>query len=310
MPLKGLSDSARRMVPLLAAAGIMGFGAVVLLQQYLHTQLRALQRREQQLMANYREPVDVVVAAKDLEAGTTLESSSLAMAKVPERFLQPYSSRSPAELVGLVTVAPIAAGEQVLANKLRRFNEAPTEGSTLSALTPKGKRAVTIGVGAITGVGGFVRPGDSVDVLWTFKLPAQPGQAQGEGQAVTMTLFQDVPVLAVGREMLGRSSPVAESSPDYTVTLALTPQETSFLLFAREQGSVQLSLRSQLENRGAQAISPANINTLLQSQLGLKIPSASPTSGMPQRTAEVCKGLECKRVVLSGTPDESLVSFP
>ena len=289
MKLSG--EELRRLWPLVLG-GLMGLLAVGLTQQYLGQQRRALQREGQRLMANYQEPIEVVVAAKDLEAGTTLEASQLKLAKIPEKFVQPYASRSPQELVGLVTVAPIAEGEQVLLNKARRPQEVPT-GSTLSALTPKGKRAVTVGVDAISGVGGFVRPGDTVDVLWSFKLP-QAGQQ--EGQVVTMTLFQDVPVLAVGHEVLGKAKQAAETSPEYTVTLALSPQETSFLLFAREQGRIQLSLRSQLEaGTGSQVVAPANINTLMETQLGLKAAAPGPAA----RKAEIYKGLKRDVVVFS-----------
>lgn len=283
-----LSGQMKRLVPLVAALA-MGVVAVGLMQQYLSGQRQMLQREWQRVSANYQNPIEVVVAAKDLPEGVPLAAASLTTTQVPERFLQPYSVRSSGELVGLIPVAPIAEGEQVLLNKVRRADTAPRE-ATLSALTPKGKRAVTIGVDAITGVGGFVRPGDVVDVLWTIQLP-QPGQQQG--QVVTLTLFQEVSVLAVGREMVGRARQAAESSPDYTVTLALNPQETSFLLFAREQGRIQLSLRSRVDS-GAVAVAPANINTVMETVLGL--PSGAAAKG--PRQVEVYKGLKRDVVLL------------
>jgi pilus assembly protein CpaB len=261
------------------------------MRQYLNQERRKLQHEWQRLMADYQQPLEVVVAAKDLPEGLPLEPSHLKMATVPEKFMQPYAVKSPQELVGRVTIAPMAEGEQVLLTKVRSADEVPAD-AILSGLTPKGKRAVTIGVDAITGVGGFVRPGDTVDVLWTFKLP-QAGQP--EGQVVTLTLFQDVPVLAVGHQMVGRSMRTAEESAEYTVTLALNPQETSFLLFAREQGRIQLSLRSRLES-GQTAVAPANINTLLESQLGIK--AAAPVSPAVKK-AEIYKGLKRDVVVFS-----------
>lgn len=295
--MKPPTEAIKRILPI-AFAIIMGLVAVGLTRQYLQQEQRKLQREWQRLSENYKDPIEVVVASKDLAEGTTIEAAQLKMASVPDRFVQPYATRSPQDLIGKVTVAPMAEGEQILLNKLRRPEQVPV-GSTLSALTPKGKRAVTIGVDTMSGVGGFVRPGDTVDLLWTFKLPGGGGQ---ESQVVTMALFQDVPVLAVGREMLGQARQTAETGNEYPVTLALTPQETSFLLFAREQGRIQLSLRSRLGGEGTVAMPPANINSLLESQLGLK---AAPPRLPPVKQVEIYKGLKRDVVVLSNQDELS-----
>src|SRR3989338_3910253 len=200
-----LSDTIRRRLPILFAL-VMGTPAVVFMQQYLAGQHRLLAQERARLLQNYQDPIKVLVVSKDMPAGTTLEAGLLELADVPEKFVQPYAARTPRDILGLVTAVPLAKGEQVLMNKLRRPDEAPT-GSTLAGLTPEGKRAVTIGVDAITGVGGFVRPGDEVDVLWTLKLP---GAGQEDGQIVMLTLFQKVTVLAVGGQIVGRP-PVDES---------------------------------------------------------------------------------------------------
>lgn len=270
--------------------------AVWLAHQWIQGKERALALKEQEIMKNYQAPVQVIVAAKDLPEETLLEPTHLRMATVPERFVQPYAARAPQEVVGRVTAVPMAQDEQILANKLRRPEDVP-RGSTLSSVTPKGKRAVTIAVDAITGVGGFVRPGDIVDILWTIKLPEA---GQKEGQVVTLTVFQDVPVLAIGGEMVGRRPAAGgekKEGSEYTVTLALSPQETSFLLFAREQGRIQLSLRSKADEGTPVAVVPASITTLLEMQLGIK-PAGAPAV-RPGRQVEVYKGLKRDIVALS-----------
>ncbi len=284
-----LAGSARRIVPLIVAL-VMGLLGVLLAKTYIGQERQKMQREWQRLTADYRSPVEVVVAAEDLAEGTTIEEAVLKTAAVPEKFVQPYVARSPRELLGMVTIAPIAEGEQILLNKVRRAEDVAAN-MTLSTLMPKGKRAITIGVDAITGVGGFVRPGDKVDVLWTFKLPAVGKQ---EGQVVTLTMFQEVTVLAVGRD-LSRGRQQSEPAKEYTVTLALNPEETSFLLFAREQGRIQLSLRSDQET-GHASVPPANINTLLEKQLGIKPVEAQVKT---PREVEVYKGLKRDVVVLS-----------
>jgi len=288
----------RRLMPVIFAV-IMGLAAVLIMRQYLFQEYRKVERERQRLLSDFQAPVKVLVAAKDLPEGTALEAAHLATASIPQKFVQPFAARSPNELLGLVTLAPTAEGEQLLTNKVRR-PDVVASSATLSGVMPKGKRAVTIGVDAISGVGGFVRPGDNVDVLWTVKLPGQ------SSEVVTLTLFQDTPVFAVGREIVGRPTETGASAatapgPQYTVTLALAPQEISFLLFAREQGRIQLSLRPKQEAGSQMALSPATsatFNQFMEQQLGIKSAEGTAEPAAPPRQVEIYKGLDRDVVVL------------
>ena len=323
MPIK-INDQVKTFLPRIAfVIGCMAFSWVAS-SHYIHTQVienrRALEAERQRILADYPPPIQVVVASKDLPEGVALDSEHIAPGAVPEKFIQPYAAREPGQVLGLVTVAPVAAGEQILLNKLRKPEEVPT-GTLLSTIVPKGKRAVTITVDTITGVGGFVRPGDVVDVLWTIGTPG----AGETPQIITMTLFQDVPVMAVGRELPGRVrrarstgdagqaagtegtesgeeeqavSQPSEGTHEYTVTLALAPQEISFLLFAREQGRVQLSLRPRNESGSQVAVAPVNMATLLAAMLGVQALQQGPPPKI-DRKVELYKGLNRDVVVLS-----------
>ena len=293
-----------RAVILLALAAVFGLTAVTMTRRYIGQKEQVLQQERQALLENYQQPVAVVVAAKDLPEGTTLDAAAIRKGEMPEKFLQPYSLRSPSQALGLVTVAPIAESEQILSNKLRRAEEVPV-GATLSAVTPKGRRAVTIVVDTVTGVGGFVRPGDTVDILLTMKVSK-------EGDIATTTLFQDVPVLAVGTEMMASGQARPPQTPaaqgQYTVTVGLNPQETTFLLFAREQGPIQLSLRPRLDKGTAVSLAPATpqtFNAYLQSQLATQ-PTEAPAPPKPapvQHEVEIYKGLKRDVLVLSDGRD-------
>ena len=283
--------------------------AMAIMKNMMNEERRDLARQKQKLQADYQAPVEVIVAAKDLPEGTTIDATHLKVAKIPEKFVQPYAARAPAELLHRVTATPIAEGEQILSNKLRAADApAGPKESTLSGVMPKGKRAVTIAVDTITGVGGFVRPGDTVDILWTTQVP---GAAKQENELVTIVLFQEVPIFAVGREVLGRAAPKSKSGGEesssqqqYTVTLALTPQEISFLLFARDSGRIQLSLRPKADSGTQVEISPANaatFNSFMASQPGMQ--PAVQAAAAPQKAArqvEVYKGLKRDVVQLPG----------
>jgi pilus assembly protein CpaB len=246
------------------------------------------QKKLQALQADYKSPIEVVMAQRDVPAGKVIEEADLQLTPIPERFVQPYATQFGGDLIGRVALAPIAKGEQVLSNKLRGATDLPLD-ATLAGLTPEGKRAVTIEVDYRTGVGGFVRPGDKVDVIWTLRLSKEQG-----GDPVAVTLFQDVMVLAVGSEMMGRAVSEKEASNVYMVTLALGPQETALLLYAREQGPLQLTLRPRSDQAGVVAVSPANSAVMTKMLMGDRAP-APPSR--PPRLVELIKGSE--RTVVS-----------
>lgn len=286
----------KRFLPFIIS-GVMALLATGAFYGILQDQRRRLDREFQaktkKLLENYRDPVDVIVAKADIKEGDKITPELLTVKAVPPKFIQPYATARAGDLVGQVAIAPIAKDEQVMRSKLRRANELPAS-AKLSGVTPEEKRAVTIGTDALTGVGGFVRPGDTVDVLWTVKLPENQG-----GETVTMTLFQEVSVLAVGNDMVGQPARAQQASgSNYAVTLALGPQEASLLLYAREQGRIQLALRSNSDAGKRAAVTPANSTTLLRTVLGEQALAPPPPRS---HTVEVIKGLE--RSVVAVNPE-------
>lgn len=287
-----LTGNLKRLLPV-AFAVIMGLVAVGLMQNYLAQQRRLIeaerQKIQQQIQQQVKEVYSIIVAKRDIAEGTALTDADLTTKDVPKQFISPYATGRAADLDGQVALAPIAAGEQVLTNKVRKPSEMPLA-ATLSGLMPEGKRAITIQTNMVTGVGGFIRPGDTIDILWTVQLPEQQG-----GEKVTFVLFQDVAVLAVGHQMIGKQTSDQESSDVYTVTVALAPIEASLLLYARNQGdkseNIQLSLRAR-NDKGEQVSIPVADSKLLLSALLGEQATQPPPPPPPTHRVEVYKGLE------------------
>lgn len=278
---------------------VTGVGAVTMIRVDRARQQLQFEQERAKILAQVGRTVSVVVATQDVPIDTLLEAKMVEVQEVPEKFVQPYAAKTPSDVAGKMTSAPLAKGEQILLNKLRRPEEM-IRTTTLSSVMPKGKRAITIGVDTLTGVGGFVQPGDTVDILWTLNVPGPKEQGP---QVVTLTLFQGIPVLATGPRMTPSRPPAAteeaKTSGDklekpFTVTLALSPQETALLSFARQQGALQLSLRSSREEEPRVAVAPANITTLMEAALGPEATQAAGQQPAPTdvRTVEVYKGLE------------------
>jgi pilus assembly protein CpaB len=295
----------KRVIPFVFS-GVMGLVAVLMMNSYLKQQARALELEKQKLAAQAQSQVEVIIARQDIPEGATLNEDQLAYKLVPQPFLQPHAASRPADVLGFVTKVPIAEGEQILGNKLLRPDE-PQVGATLATLTPKGKRAVTVAVDALSGVGGFVRPGDTVDVLWTVQVP----HAQGRGtELVTVTIFQGVTVLAIGSQMVGQTTRAQaagkkEGGPTTeTATMALTPQEATLLLFAREQGRIHLSLRPRADKDEQVVVQPGNMSTVMETVFGKPLEVGE--APKPQWTVEVFKGLERSVVAVDPMEEQHL----
>ena len=101
---------------------------------------------------------------------------------------------------------------------------------------PKG-RAVTVDVQERNAVGLWVRPNDHVDVVGSFRDP----QTQ---QLKSVTLLQNVVVLATGRINASTTAPADEDRRYTSVTLLVLPEEAEILTLAQETGTLTLLLRN------------------------------------------------------------------
>ena len=194
----------------------------------------------------------VVVANQDINDLTMINETMLRIDSVPKAYVQPGTYADIQDIVGLITTVPIKQGEQILQNKVL-FKETQTK---LSTRVTKGKRAITVPVSDIHGVGKLIKPGDRVDVLSSIDY----GQGDRERREVK-TVLQDILVIATGRNVMASiptemiEDPVTGEMKKLdlrkdirytTVTLELTPEEAQgivFLLTAGD-GTVFLSLRN------------------------------------------------------------------
>jgi pilus assembly protein CpaB len=192
--------------------------------------------------------VKVVVAAEELPAGTRVGRANLAMHEVPEAYVHPGTIEmgEEAQIIGRPVAEKIAQGQPLLWSD---FDLQRTAGASrrLSATVQKGQRAVTIPVDVAGSLAGMLRPGDHVDVLGTF--------ARGQQDWATVTLLQDVLVLATGEqrgggEGEGEAAAGGPSGPRTfnNVTLSVDPEEAELLVFAQQRGPINIALRAQDDN--------------------------------------------------------------
>ena len=104
---------------------------------------------------------DVVVTTSDFTYGTKLERMMLKTVRFPKESIPAGAYSTIDSVVGQSTKVFMAAREPVTVTKLS------SRGGGLSMLVRSGFRAASIEVNAVSGVSGFVLPGDRVDVLVT-----------------------------------------------------------------------------------------------------------------------------------------------
>ena len=124
-------------------------------------------------------------------------------------------------------------------------------------------RAVSLPVSSAAAVSCMIEPGDRIDILGTFTLPSRSNPAEME--TVTLTLLQDVTVLAVGqtisRQLPGRQK---QGPSGYnSVTVEVTPRESELLVFAQQaKGSITLTLRNPADVYFEKELPETNFNEL------------------------------------------------
>lgn len=182
--------------------------------------------------------VSVVVAGQDIPFGSTIEAHKLTTIQWPADAVPPGTYRDYSKLVPQDGQEPrrakraMAQGELVLGNKISEYGEKVTIVQTLKP----GYRAMAITVNAATSVGGFVTPGDLVDILLTT--------SDNKGLRVN-TILQSVRVVAVDQQFDENQE---QAQVARTATVEVTPEQAQMLAVAQRAGNLSLTLRNMAED--------------------------------------------------------------
>ena len=207
--------------------------------------------------ANYR---NVVVTVTDLTYGVKLDKEMLRIARYPKESVPEGAFSSMDSVVGQTTKVFMSAREPVTEIKLS------SRGGGLSMLVRPTMRAASLEVNNVSGVSGFVLPGDRVDVLTTVD-----GRGINE-DAVTRTVLQNVEVLAAGQKTEQKDNkPITVQS----VTLLVDPEGAETLTLALHEGKIHLVLRNPDDQ---EVVRVASLST--RQMLDRQAVAAKPSTGV------------------------------
>jgi Flp pilus assembly protein CpaB len=204
----GWGAGARRRIPFyLLGALLLAILAGVLTYRYLE-QLR-----------NAALPTEAALVARlDIRPGTVVLPEMVEVRSVPQAVLPAGHLTDPQQAEGRVALVAIARGEVLLSERLSGGPE-----SALSARLPDGRWAMVLPVGWLASPLPEMRVGDQIELL---------AYQEGEPQASAGVVVSGVEVLAIA------GSDVAAER----VTLAVTLQEATAILYARANGFSLLAL--------------------------------------------------------------------
>ncbi|HKY86830.1 MAG TPA: Flp pilus assembly protein CpaB [Pseudorhodoplanes sp.] len=189
------------------------------------------------------ETVDVLVAQKDIGMGHAVAPDDVRWQMWPTASAGPAMIRKTdrpnavEDIAGSIARGTFSSGEPINEAKLIK-----AKGSGyMAAVLPGGMRAISTEISPETGAGGFILPGDHVDVILSRKDKANDA-------FISETILRNVRVLAIDQtveEKNGQKVVVGK-----TTTLELAPRQTEILANGRQKGTLSLALRSIVDGAG------------------------------------------------------------
>lgn len=186
--------------------------------------------------AESQQVTPIVVATQPLDFGDALTPENIRLQNFPASSIPQGAFRTVRDALAdnRVVLRPIVPGEPLLADKV----SGASGRAVLAANLPEGMRAVAIPVTDVTGVAGFVRPGDTVDVILTRQIP---GDGAEQTDLMSDVILERVKVLAIDQIA---SEGDTEPKVGKTAVLEVDPLQAQQLAIATKIGTLSMALRN------------------------------------------------------------------
>jgi pilus assembly protein CpaB len=245
------------------------------------------EQKSREVMDKYGKKSQVVIATRDINEMETVDETMLEVVVRPDSFKEPTSISDAENAVGLVALAPIKKGEQILESKIMK----PGPVTGLSLQVAPSKRAVTVPIDEMRGVSKLLNPGDRIDLVAALDIGKPPNQHRE-----IKTLLQDVVILATGLrvanelprliERMGKDDYIKNLRGDTSfnaITIEASPEEAQKLIYilSTSPGALFVTLRhpsdhtrKRYPNVTVESLVDEVPSEVLQQQI--RVPAAAP----------------------------------
>lgn len=173
----------------------------------------------------------VVVAARDIPEGTTIDRLALVVAQWPSPTVPAGVYATVDSVAGRVARVTVFKGEAIVPGRLAPDGTGPG----LEVKIPPGKRAMSVRINDVSGVSGMIQPNSRVDILLTLSA------ADASDSRTAKVFMENMKILAMGSQV--QRGDDGRSIQTTVATLEVTPAEAERLAIGASQGQIQLVLR-------------------------------------------------------------------
>lgn len=177
---------------------------------------------------------EIVVARETISPLATIKPEMLskrayAVNEQPDLAIRDFNG-----VIGKVATRQIPSGAPVTADVVADLGP----GLGMSGALKDTRRGMAVSIDPVSGVAGYLKPGNRVDVLATFS---------GHETDVSRVVLQDIELLAIGNEPANTANAKEKANTPaeaVTATLAVNPDQMAVLALVQARAKIQLALRS------------------------------------------------------------------
>ncbi|MBL1435128.1 MAG: Flp pilus assembly protein CpaB [Rhodobacteraceae bacterium] len=243
---------------LVIGIGTAGYAAFLIQGQFAakDAEINQLSNELRKTREQVVETTPVVITVNRVPFAHKLVAGDLSIINWPTEFLPENVFSSIEDVIGdaendtRYVKRILEVGEPILSVKVTHFGE----DIGINTLLEPGTRAFAISVDVITGVSGFLQPGDEVDIYWT---------GRNVDQTITRLIFEKVKIIAIDQQSNQESlNPIVAR----TVTLQVSPSIVANLVQFQSSGNLTLSLRGVQDTTTSGPIS-VDTSTLIGNEI-------------------------------------------
>ncbi len=259
---------------LLVGLGLAGFAIHTAQSRFGQYQAALTDTQQQVVPTGGRDRGEPALRYGDTLVADDVRAVAWPEAAMPEGVFATVEELLPEDADGDRTVLrAIEPGEPILAVKVT----APGENAGIAATLTPGMRAFTLNVDVNSGVSGFLRPGDRVDVYWT-------GAGEGEQGGVTRLIHANLPLIAIDQQTDDqRLAPTIARN----ITVEVTPAVVAKLAQAQATGRLTLALVGVRDDSESETVQATLSQILGPREVAPEVEAARTCSVRTRRGGEV-----------------------